>query len=864
MPLSVPLGPGPRLRQALFALLALTLFTVPLVFFTGTQDQFELPKLLLLRAFTSLMLGVALAALLAEGPGSWCRTPLDWPVLAWTLWQLAKTAHSVSTPLSWRGEYENFGGSLTQLNYSAVYFLAAQAGFRPGAARRLARTVLAGALGAALYALLQAQQRDFVQWSAASVVVDRFFGPLGNPNFLAGLMAMAIPLKLALAWGDFKAPDGRDRDGVWRWGLLGLLLLTYVVSGRLGLLDPGTPRPGGGGSSAWVLGLWLLALVAEPLLRLRGQSKAGLALAQAADVVVYFQVLANTGTRGGFLGLMLGAAALVLGWLRLNRGGAGARRGLLRAGLALGLLALGLGLAIAALGGTFRARTLATLRDPGKALEISRLEIWVPAVKIWRDHPLTGTGVDTFKTVFPGYSRSRFNHYDGDNVASRMAHCEPLQILATEGLLGLALWAWFCSAYFAAAARGLGRPDAERAVVLGLAALGAAYLGQNLVSFGVAAISLPFWAAAGLLSAAATPVGDGPATAGDVRGPRLDFRAALAAGAVLALLGLWLDGQTLRADMDYAFANQAQGGLSMLDQASLEECHSAAGWTLDALDHLDAPLGGDLAQDVEGWRRQLDIWERALQQSPDAGNQLLPLYRRGAGALLMALSIAHLERAVALCPGEVKYQVYLGLCYEELYRRSPQQRQSLWFHKAEASYILASAMNPRNGYYHGNLGRLYAEASDSDPTAYPQAAAEYGRALDCAPATRLFYENLLFLQAHFADLDGADKAMRRVKAADPELAPPLLMAAASTFFQWRDSPAPAWTAERKARVLPQALDWAKQAAALDPGNADYAESVAVFAQASGQRDEAARWSRLALRLNPRHAEALRFVHDHGY
>ncbi len=92
----------------------------------------------------------------------------------------------------------------------------------------------------------------------------------------------------------------------------------------------------------------------------------------------------------------------------------------------------------------------------------------MPALKIWQAHPWTGTGVDTFKTVFPSYATSRFNHFDGENVSSRMAHCEPLQILATMGAIGLALWLAFCAGLFKDRWRSLGDGGPEPLLLLGL------------------------------------------------------------------------------------------------------------------------------------------------------------------------------------------------------------------------------------------------------------------------------------------------------------------------------------------------------------------------------------------------------------
>ena len=72
-----------RWQRAALGLLAAILVTAPLFFFTETRDQFELPKQLLLRALSSLWLGLLLAWRLRVPGQGWRRGPLDWPVLAW-------------------------------------------------------------------------------------------------------------------------------------------------------------------------------------------------------------------------------------------------------------------------------------------------------------------------------------------------------------------------------------------------------------------------------------------------------------------------------------------------------------------------------------------------------------------------------------------------------------------------------------------------------------------------------------------------------------------------------------------------------------------------------------------------------------
>jgi O-antigen ligase len=849
---------GERLRLAGLWLLALSLVAVALVFSTMTQDQFELPKQLLLRGLSSALLGLLLAALLCGRPARWRRTPLDLPVLAWSLWLLVCTFHSISPAVSWRGEYENFAGSLTQLNYSALFFITVQLAGRKDAARLLGRAMLGAATGAALYAAAQALQRDLVQWSAKSIVGDRFFGPLGNPNFLAGLMAMAIPLKLALAFAEQRGAEPRDREQAWRWALLGLWVLAYVAMGQAALLNPFLARPGASLASGLILLVWLASLALEPLLRLRGRSRAGHLLAQGADLLLYLGVLASTGTRGGFLGLMLGLAALLAGWLWAQRERMALRRLLNTAVLGLAALVVGLGALTAALGPSFRTRMVASLSNPGQAYEASRRQIWEPAVHIWRDHFWAGTGVDTFKTVFPAYSNSRFNAHDGENVSSRMAHCEPLQILATEGLVGLLCWLWLCAALAGGAAGALAaeQDPSGQALWLGLGALCVAYLGQNLVSFGVAAISMPFWVAMGLLAAAAPGARDAAP-----KMPRLSPALALALAGLLAGTGCWLDSQTLSADLGYAFANQAQGALAGLDQAAFEDARDASEWALYTLNAQ--PVTGDLKDEAELWRQATAAWQQQATSDPAKAPQLRDGYRRAAASLMMIVAAGRLERSVALCPDEVKYRIYLGLCYEELARRTPTDRRKLWFARALEAYQAGVSMNPLNAYYHGNIGRLFGLACEQgDDSAFPPAVAAYAQAIACAPTTRLFYENSLLLQAHYADLDGAGRAMDRVEAADKPLAASLLLSAASTFFQWRSSKGPAWTAAKRAQAMASVLDWASRARALDPGNADTTLALAVFEGEAGHPGPCLQWLRQALVLRPGFPDALAYAKSH--
>lgn len=832
-----------RLERLALGLLAAALLGAALFFYTEARDQFELPKQLLLRALSSGLLGLLLAGRLADPSLGWRRGPLDWPVLAWCAWLLVGTVLSVAPWVSWRGEYENFAGSLTQLNYAALYFAAVQLLRTPADARFLLRSVLVAALGAAFYALLQASQRDLVAWASTSIVADRFFGPLGNPNFLGGLMAMAIPLHLALAYEGWSGAKSSDPARFGRWGLLAFWFAAYLLAGKAGLLQFWQPRPGSHGSSQALLLLWLLALPTAAALRSSGRQRAAYALGQISDLLLLFQALANTGTRGAFLGLLIGLGVLALAWRGAH--GGGMRAFFAPRSLAvLGLLGLLLGMAIMGLGTSFRARVLDSLRNPTRALETSRWQIWVPALHIWQAHPVMGTGVDSFKTVFPRYSQSRFARYDGENVSSRLAHCEPLHIAATQGSVGLAIWLWLCGAFFWAWWRRVRDEGAQQAWWLGLGALAAAYLGQNLVSFGVAGISAPFWALLALPGL------------GQDRRLALPWRpwpktSAWLVGALLFAAGLWAVSLTVRADLRYAFSSQAQDQLAALERAPHEELVGVAGWAFHELGKDLDSLDTDESAELDHWRQVLTQAEQRRLQDPAALAQLAPIYQRAGGSLLMLLAAQAMQQATTLCPQEVKYEVYLGLAYEELFRRATPERQERWFRRAEAAYRRSTQLNPGNAYYRGNLGRLFGMGAEAGHQPFfKEAEARYLEALERAPVTRLFYENLLLLYARYAAIEQASAVLDTVEARDKELAPQLLIAAASTFFQWRDSGQSAWTPERRKAAAEAAMAWGLRAQALRPGDGDQVTALAIFAQALGRDAEARRWAAEALRLKP--------------
>ncbi len=623
--------------RAIEILLYLTFLAMPLFFVILTRDQFELPKLTLLRTFTIGMLALWGVRSLAARRFDFRRTPLDIPIAVWVGLNFLTSIHSVSGYVSWLGEYENFRGLLTNLNYVALFYICINfIRTRVQIDRLLFVIFLAGLLTTA-YGIGQFFGLDFIAWNPMSVSKGRYFSSLGNPNFLAAYLAMVMPL-IVVFFVETKSSFKR-------------LLLFF-------------------------------------------------------SFIAMFLCLMGTWSRGGFLGLIMGLAVLAfLGAQKIfrhfqdishlqNRTLTETLRIEIRQNKfwvsILGITVALLILISATLGRDHMVRVANAILHFPETIKVSRLHIWGPAVHIIRENFWLGTGLDTFKTVFPRYATPEFASIDGANVASRTAHNEILQVLAAQGIIGLIivlaltlsiLWNWW---------RACQRHEKEwkdRLILFGLLGAWTAYSVQNIFSFGVAAIDTFYWLIIALIVLLQTSPEDqtrlAPSQTPEPK-PGSVFRALLTVRTLLLLL------ITLSA-----------GYLS---------------------------------------------WQAFKVAYADYEYNLGTLYRM---QNYSDMTVQAFAKASDLCPLEVKYKVYLGLAFEEKAKNTndPQQQKQLVQSAIEA-YTEGLRLNPSNAYYLGNLGRAYGLAGEleKDRVDYYEKAVAYSKqAIEQAPVTVLFYQNLAFL-----------------------------------------------------------------------------------------------------------------------
>jgi hypothetical protein len=158
----------------------------------------------------------------------------------------------------------------------------------------------------------------------------------------------------------------------------------------------------------------------------------------------------------------------------------------------------------------------ASIADLGDDLSIlNHWDTWKVAAHVAVDHPLTGTGPETFPDVFPEYSHDvlpedRASYFDSYRVES--PHNFVLAIAAGSGMLSLVAFSWTVGAVLLVAiAAGRTRPESaflSRAVIVSMAG----YASTNLFITADLSSTWSIWvlmgAAIGLADAPATPTAE--------------------------------------------------------------------------------------------------------------------------------------------------------------------------------------------------------------------------------------------------------------------------------------------------------------------------------------------------------------------
>ena len=159
-------------------------------------------------------------------------------------------------------------------------------------------------------------------------------------------------------------------------------------------------------------------------------------------------------------------------------------------------------LAVALLGTAFlvhRERRLGMVATADAGTEY-RVLMWEDGIRLAREHPLFGIGMDTIKSEWREYGIRAYQRFP---LRSHF-HSTPIQLAAERGLLTLGAWIWLIVLYLRLLWKLYQRiPDSEwfaRGLSLGLLAAVLGFLNSSLVHYnlGDSEVQMLFWFSMGL------------------------------------------------------------------------------------------------------------------------------------------------------------------------------------------------------------------------------------------------------------------------------------------------------------------------------------------------------------------------------
>jgi tetratricopeptide (TPR) repeat protein len=206
------------------------------------------------------------------------------------------------------------------------------------------------------------------------------------------------------------------------------------------------------------------------------------------------------------------------------------------------------------------------LLSPGESSNAARLEGWKGGVRVWLEHPVWGSGPDTFFQAFRRYRSVAYQQAAGFGVTQAHAHNDIVQMAATEGILGLLAYGWI----IILALRQAVRVSESSGVFWALSLLGLVIQNQ----FNFSSVGTSVWAAVGLaiLFGSEKQVSEVPV-------PTI-FRAQKWLIGVSVAAGFWVVSQPICADWHYKqglIANQMnrpQEALAQFRLAAKENSHN--------------------------------------------------------------------------------------------------------------------------------------------------------------------------------------------------------------------------------------------------------------------------------------------------
>lgn len=211
---------------------------LPLQFSRITFDQFDIIKLSVFRLLTLAVLILWLVKIFTAKKTVINWTNLDFLLVAFLVLVLISSFTSIHVFTSFQGKYKRYEGFYTLFNYGVLYFLGIQIFSDRRRIARLTRIITATATVVAAYGLIQYFGLDPINWGQTPFEARSSFSSFGNPDLLAGYLALALPIAL----GCYLSARNYFESALFGLGFFlisGSLLTTYTRGAWLGALVGG-------------------------------------------------------------------------------------------------------------------------------------------------------------------------------------------------------------------------------------------------------------------------------------------------------------------------------------------------------------------------------------------------------------------------------------------------------------------------------------------------------------------------------------------------------------------------------------------------------------------------------------------------
>lgn len=163
-----------------------------------TYDDVALPRFAIALAGGAAV-WLALAVMLHRG-NTLLTDPTWWVLGGLGAWAIVSAA-AAGTPLVWLGQSERLEGAVTVVFYAVLFGAGLQLGRSMRVTQRIAGSVVAGAAVLSVFGLAQVAKLDHTNYAVSGYdfYMGSAFATLGNPNFLAGVLVLALPVAIGLA-----------------------------------------------------------------------------------------------------------------------------------------------------------------------------------------------------------------------------------------------------------------------------------------------------------------------------------------------------------------------------------------------------------------------------------------------------------------------------------------------------------------------------------------------------------------------------------------------------------------------------------------------------------------------------------------